>query len=115
MAFGGDGYAGADPRSSVSPSWPQELLKYFGIRRRRVLVLDDQVVGELQPPTKVVLQFLEVHEPVKSVIEVSFVQRLIRPRVVDRLFDGFADADAQIAGTEAGVDGSAALEGALPL
>lgn len=72
--------------NSVSPSWPQEPLKCFGIGRRRVLVLDDQVVGELQAPTKAFLQFLEVHEPVISVAEVSFVQRLVRPRVVDRLF-----------------------------
>jgi hypothetical protein len=61
------------------------------------------------------LQFLEVHEPVESVTEVSLVQRLIRPRVADRLFDGFADADAQIAVTEAGIDGSAVLKSALPL
>jgi hypothetical protein len=66
-------------------------------------------------PRRCAFKFLEVHESVESVADLSFVQRLIGHRTVDGLVDRFADADAQIAVAEAGVDGSAVIEGALPL
>jgi hypothetical protein len=83
--------------------------------QRRVLVLDYEVERELDQSTKTHLQILEVHESVESVADLSVVQRLIGHRVVDGTLDRFADADAQMAVTEAGVDRSAVIEGALPL